>query len=65
MFLQNVVINITNETMPGLLIITKTLVQILLRKKYILFWDNRTERYGKFTTHVHINLLCVICFIKM
>ena len=52
MFLQNVVINITNETMPGLLRITNTLIQILfiLRQICILFWDNRIERYSKFPT---------------
>ena len=68
-FLQNVVINITNETMLGLLIITNTLIQILfiwvLRQICILFWDNRIERYSKFTTQRNVNLLCVICFIRM
>ena len=64
-FLQNVVIIIINENMPGLLEITNTLIQIL-RKKYILFWDNRAERYSRFTTQRHRNLLCVFfCFINM
>ena len=69
-FLQNVVIIIINETMPGLLRITNTLLQILfiwvvLRQICRLFWDNRIERYSKFTTQRHVNLLCGFCFIKM
>ena len=68
-FLQNAVIIIISKTMPGLLKITNTLIQILfiwvLRQICILFWDNRIERYSKFPTQHHVNLLCVICFIKM